>query len=86
MVKLGSLAILDTICCCKQRYDARAGARHYAARKYSMFKKKKKFTVIYIICCLYTYVNFLFGNILSVVNVYCACACSGALVLSLTED
>ena len=59
MVKLGSLAILDTI---------------------------RRFTVIYIICCLYTYVNFLFGNILSVVNVYCACACSGALVLSLTED
>ena len=72
---------------CKQRDVARAGARHYAARKYSrFFLFFLKFTVIYIICCLYTYVNFLFGNILSVVNVYCACACSGALVLSLTED
>ena len=58
MVKLGSLAILDTI---------------------------RRFTVIYIICCLYTYVNFLFGNILSVVNVYSVRAVP-AQMLSLTED
>ena len=52
MVKLISLAILDTICRCKQRDDARTGARHYAARKYSRFFFNSRSFIFFVVCIL----------------------------------